>query len=323
MVSFLCHLEGIVLLFFFVRILISFSNIGEVFVGLTIDKFSGVLVFLVVWVFLVIYFISFKYRCNYKKKYKIILWFLLLFLVLSFLSVDFLAFYVFFELSLIPLIFLIVGWGYQSERIQASFYLIIYTIFGSLPLLFVMFSFYLRGSLGWIFFLFLSAEDRLYFFFLECFILLRFFIKLPVFGLHLWLPKAHVEAPVSGSMILAAILLKFRAYGVYRFMWAIASSTAFFSWLVFILVFGSLLGRWVALSQEDIKSLIAYSSIRHMGLILVGVLFISSISNGGIIVILFAHGICSSALFFFSRYVLWEKIFSSNAFTKRELKLVF
>jgi len=124
---------------------------------------------------------------------------------------------VFFEVSLIPLTFLIFGWGYQVERVQAAFYLFVYTIVGSLPLLLVFIIY--KETLEWfsalwhIFFVRHCGGLSYYLFFFVCFGLL---IKLPVFIFHLWLPKAHVEAPVIGSMVLAAVILKIRIYGIYR-----------------------------------------------------------------------------------------------------------
>jgi NADH-ubiquinone oxidoreductase chain 4 len=136
-------------------------------------------------------------------------------------------------------------------------------------------------------------------FFIAIFALLRFLIKLPVYGLHLWLPKAHVEAPVSGSMILAAILLKLALYGLYRFI--IPLKKFFFinlHSLSRILIWRAFIRAIVAIRQSDAKSLVAYSSVSHMGVILVGVTLIGRVSVKGAVAIILAHGFCSSALFF-------------------------
>jgi NADH-ubiquinone oxidoreductase chain 4 len=130
---------------------------------------------------------SFKYKNTlYFKKYKVFLLVLLACLYFSFLSKDFLGFYVFFELSLIPLIILILGWGYQRERIQATFYLFIYTLLGSLPLLLVLIFIHFTLNLLWVNFIYCgSFMSSFFLFFLGGFVILRFFIKLPAFGVHL------------------------------------------------------------------------------------------------------------------------------------------
>jgi len=125
----------------------------------------------------------------------------------------------FFELSLIPLIFMIFGWGYQVERVQAAFYLIIYTVLGSLPLLVVFIYLFQINSLLWLgFTVTVNPSQSLTISYIVVLVSLRLLVKLPIYGLHLWLPKAHVEAPVAGSIVLAAILLKLRAYGFYRLL---------------------------------------------------------------------------------------------------------
>jgi len=249
---------------------------------------------------------------------------LLLCLIFSFRWIDFLGFYIFFEFSLIPLIFLFLGWGYQRERIQATFYLLIYTLVGSFPLLFIFLILFTKIRIMWSRCCFLGwKQESFYVVIFRCFILRGFFIKLPAFGFHLWLPKAHVEAPVSGSIILAAILLKFRAYGVYRTMCLIRGGLGIFCWWVLFLIFGSFLRRLVALSQRDIKSLVAYSSIRHMGGLLSGIILFSSISCAGSFIIIIAHGFCSSALFFLVSFFLWKKFYSTNINSSRYPKYLY
>nr|YP_010587791.1 NADH dehydrogenase subunit 4 [Dicrotendipes pelochloris]WAB46400.1 NADH dehydrogenase subunit 4 [Dicrotendipes pelochloris] len=222
--------------------------------------------------------------------------FLLFMLLLTFSCMNLFLFYVFFESSLIPTLFLILGWGYQPERLQAGLYLLFYTLFASLPLLmalfFIMNNFY---SLNFL----ILKEFQINNFLLYLFLVFAFLVKMPMFLVHLWLPKAHVEAPVSGSMILAGVLLKLGGYGLIRMFSIIINISMKLNifWIVLSLV-GGFLVSLVCLRQIDLKSLVAYSSVAHMSLVIGGLMVLLSWGWGFSYSLMIAHGLCSSGLFY-------------------------
>nr|YP_010506480.1 NADH dehydrogenase subunit 4 [Mallota viridiflavescentis]QVL28769.1 NADH dehydrogenase subunit 4 [Mallota viridiflavescentis]UXF58146.1 NADH dehydrogenase subunit 4 [Mallota viridiflavescentis] len=232
---------------------------------------------------------------NYKNLFLLNVMFLLLLLVLTFMSMDLFMFYLFFESSLIPTLFLILGWGYQPERLQAGMYLLFYTLLVSLPMLVIVF--YLYNSLNSLNFNLINNYDFNYLI-MYVFLILPFLVKMPMFLVHLWLPKAHVEAPVSGSMILAGIMLKLGGYGLLRvFNFLQCVGIKYNYWFISISLVGGVLVSLICLRQTDLKALIAYSSVAHMGIVLSGLLTMTYWGISGAYTLMIAHGLCSSGLF--------------------------
>nr|YP_010567289.1 NADH dehydrogenase subunit 4 [Nesodiprion zhejiangensis]UZC33516.1 NADH dehydrogenase subunit 4 [Nesodiprion zhejiangensis] len=284
------------------------------------DNLSFGLVLLSLWISsLMIMSSYFIYDLKIFLNYFIMLiFFLIMFLLLTFTVNNLLMFYIFFECSLVPTFCLILGWGNQLDRVQAGIHLLFYTLFASLPLLLgIIYLFNEFKNLNYIF----SMENLFQVYYLYIFISLifAFLVKLPIFFMHLWLPKAHVEAPVCGSMILAAIMLKLGGYGLLRvYMYLIKLGVQFNIYLIVMSLMGGIYISLISMFQVDLKSLIAYSSIAHMMMMLAGMLTLMNWGMYGSYLLMISHGLCSSGLFCLVN-IVYERLSSRSLFINKGL----
>ena len=227
-----------------------------------------------------------------------------------FVSLDLLLFYLFFEASLIPMFFLIGIWG-GERRIYAAIKFFIYTAVGSLLMLVgIITLYYLYGTFDYQALLQAIAERPLAEwgraeFWLFIAFALAFCIKVPLFPFHTWLPDAHTEAPTAGSVILAGVLLKMGTYGLLRFNLALFPNVAKWAAPVIITfaVIGIIYGALVAMVQPDVKRLVAYSSVSHMGFVVLGLFSFTELGMQGALYQMLNHGVSTGALFLFVGFI--------------------
>lgn len=275
------------------------NNYYKIFYSIGIDSISIRLIILTLWILRICLLTRNKEINKYSKKiFLLIIFFLLIILIISFFSINLILFFIFFELSLIPLILLIIGWGNQINRIQASIYIIFYTLFGSIPLLIIIILIYNKINRLIFNILTIFESNNIINLFYYIIIITAFLIKIPIYFLHLWLPKAHVEAPITGSIILAGIILKLGRYGIFRIILIFPKLFINFNiFLIIIRLIGRIYSRLICITQSDIKIIVAYSSVVHIRILISSIITITQWRFFRRIIIMIAHGLCSSGIF--------------------------
>ena len=250
--------------------------------------------------FLVFLCIIFILNAELLKEFLISLTFINLLLLLIFSALDLFIFYVFFEAVLIPMSLLIGLWGSRERKVRAFYLFFFYTLVGSLLMLLGILYIHIKtgtSSLEYLLTWNFTLEE-------QCWLWLSFFIsfasKVPIFPFHIWLPEAHVEAPTVGSVLLAGIMLKLGVYGLIRFSLTLfPEACLFFSPLVYLLcVTGVVYASLCSIRQTDLKRIVAYSSVAHMNLVVLGAFSFNVIGLEGCLLQSISHGFVSSAMFF-------------------------
>lgn len=263
------------------------------------DGLSMVFLLLTLFIFPILFLSAWSVVLQPKQFWNYLLAMELL-LVLTFSTLDILYFFILFESLLIPMFILIGVWGARERKIKAAYYFFLYTLFGSLFMMFgIFYLYFLTGSTNYFVLLNSQLESEQQKLIWLCFFL-AFAVKMPLFPLHIWLPEAHVEAPTVGSMLLASLLLKLGGYGFLRFsLTFLAEGSSQYAPLVSTCaLLGVIYGSLSTVRQIDLKRIIAYSSVAHMNLVMLGLFSYNQQGLEGAIYLMVGHGVVSAALFF-------------------------
>lgn len=311
-VNYLIFIISLIFYFLFIVLWICYDSSSSLYNHLFAIRFNSNIVFfgldgislffIYLTVFLIPLCMLFSFASTDVKTFKFLIGLLLIeiLLILTFCVLDFLYFYIFFETVLIPFFVYIGVCSYRKRRLHAAYLLFFYTLVGSILMFFSIFYLFLHTGLQNLLLLSNIMLSEQIEYCLWLFLFIGFAVKVPIFPFHIWLPEAHVEAPTQGSVLLAGVLLKIGAYGYLRILFPLfPNATVYFSPLVLIFCSLSLVyTSFTTLRQLDIKRIIAYSSVAHMNMCLIGFFTLDLTGLTGSMLLLIGHGIVSGGLFF-------------------------
>nr|DBA43762.1 TPA_asm: ND4 [Bombus sichelii] len=260
--------------------------------GMSNNFYSNYLILMMFWIFGLI-FLNLN---EYNKSCLLLNLFLMILMMITFMSMNFLMFYFFYESSLLLIFYMIMKWGYSENRVLAAFYLMFYTLIFSLPMLFLIFK--VLEDYGSMNFFMLEIMNIKFDNFSFMYLFMSFLVKIPLYMFHGWLIKAHVEASFFSSMILASIMLKLGSYGMLRLLLIFKTMFINLYSLMALNLTGLLILSLICLFQFDMKLIIALSSVVHMGIMIMGMLSESKLGILGGLMMMISHGLVSSGLFY-------------------------
>nr|ALR69322.1 NADH dehydrogenase subunit 4 [Bemisia tabaci] len=252
------------------------------------DQLSFWTLNLAIWIIFILIF----NKINQSKIYNKSMFMMLVVLMLTFYSWNLMMFYLMFEMSMIIVLSVIMTWGYQPERVEATLFMVMMTVLTSLPFMISMMNNSTNLNLWNIQYMKVNNWEYTS-------LMLVFMMKMPTMFLHMWLPKVHVESPIQGSMILASVLLKLGSYGLIRVTTINSELNSKLEWIIMSFsMWTTFCMTMICLIQTDLKTMIAYSSVVHMTIVFAAITLNKSKAMMGSMYIMIGHGMCSAGLFY-------------------------